>query len=486
MRICLLTDQDLDEDPFPQDDWPCDPRPYLPDAEWDFLTLVKDAAVAQVIEASRKGYDLYFNLCDGAWDEGRVGVEVVQALEWLNVPFTGADSTFFEPSREAMKRVCHRWGIDTPEYVVARSDEDIVRAADTLRFPLFVKHPSSYASNGLTRQSRVTTVAELEEQAALNVSRFGGALIEEFVEGREATVLVAENAEDPGRPITYRSLEYRFPAGESFKHYDLKWVDYDGLESMPVVDPDLDRLLRDASARFFVGMRGSGYGRCDLRVDGDGRAHMLEINPNCGMFYPPTDFGSADLCLVNDPAGHEGFTRAVVAAALARHARRQRAWEVRPVARSGYGLFAVRSVAEGEVVVRFEDRRHTLVTLAHVDAHYGPRARASFDRHAWPVTEDLWVTWDEEPEDWRPVNHSCDPSCWLQGLDIVARRPLQAGDEITLEYATFRNERLPSFECRCGTSACRGVVRGEDLLRDFVTGFGEHVSDYVRRRRQSR
>ena len=34
--------------------------------------------VEQVIEASREGYDLFFNLCDGAWDEGRVGIEVVQ------------------------------------------------------------------------------------------------------------------------------------------------------------------------------------------------------------------------------------------------------------------------------------------------------------------------------------------------------------------------------------------------------------------------
>jgi len=49
-----------------------------------------------------------------------------------------------------------------------------------------------------------------------------------------------------------------------------------------------------------------------------GKPYMLEINPNCGVFYPPTDPGSADLCLLNDPAGHEGFARQLVAAALAR------------------------------------------------------------------------------------------------------------------------------------------------------------------------
>jgi D-alanine-D-alanine ligase len=51
---------------------------------------------------------------------------------------------------------------------------------------------------------------------------------------------------------------------------------------------------------------------------------MLEINPNCGVYYPPTDPGSADLCLTHDPEGHEGFTRLLVAAALRRHEERRR------------------------------------------------------------------------------------------------------------------------------------------------------------------
>ena len=56
-----------------------------------------------------------------------MGIEVIQALEWLDIPFTGATSEFFEPTREAMKRVCRAWGIDTPDYVVARTEEDIER-----------------------------------------------------------------------------------------------------------------------------------------------------------------------------------------------------------------------------------------------------------------------------------------------------------------------------------------------------------------------
>jgi D-alanine-D-alanine ligase len=210
MHICLLTEQDLDA-LLPEDDWPCDPRPFLPEARWDVGVVETYDAVKRVIEFSRNGYDLFFNLCDGAWDEGRPGIDVVLALERLGLPFTGATSEFYEPSREAMKRVCRAWGIDTPGYVIASTELDLERAADTLRFPLIAKHPSSYASVGLTRESRVETAEALFEQARRMMAEYGSTLIEEFIDGTEATVLVAENADDPADPTTYRPMRYEFP-----------------------------------------------------------------------------------------------------------------------------------------------------------------------------------------------------------------------------------------------------------------------------------
>jgi len=102
LKICLLTDQELDLDPFPKGDWPCDPRPFMPDADWKVLTLDKKNAVSEVMRAAADGFDLFFNLCDGAWDEGRAGIEVIQTLESLGQAFTGADSSFFEPSRDSV------------------------------------------------------------------------------------------------------------------------------------------------------------------------------------------------------------------------------------------------------------------------------------------------------------------------------------------------------------------------------------------------
>jgi D-alanine-D-alanine ligase len=319
VRICLLTNQDLDADPFPDNDWPCDPRPFLPDAEWHLAVLERATSAKTVRALARDGFDLFFNLCDGAADEDSPGIEVIRTLERLGVPFTGSTSVFYEPSRRKLKRVCRELGLDTPAYVMAKSEADAERAARKLRFPLFVKHHCSYASIDLSRASRVVTPAGLRRQARKIISRHGAALIEEFIDGAECTVLVAENPDDPRRPTTYTPIQYHFPEGESFKHADMKWVEYDDMAAVPVADAGLAKRLRRCAARIFVGMEGASFGRCDFRVDADGRPFLLEINPNCGVYYPPDEPSGADLCLAHAPGGHAAFTRQLVAAALRRH-----------------------------------------------------------------------------------------------------------------------------------------------------------------------
>ena len=62
MHICLLTTQDLDADPFPEDDWPCDPRPFMPEASWTVATLTGKANSVKQVEAliDSGKYDLFF------------------------------------------------------------------------------------------------------------------------------------------------------------------------------------------------------------------------------------------------------------------------------------------------------------------------------------------------------------------------------------------------------------------------------------------
>ena len=466
-------------------DYSVDPSPWLPEHVCEYHLLQKATAARDVRDLVKRGrFDVFINLCDGAWDEDRAGIEVVQALERLGVAFTGANSAFFEPSRAAMKLVCHQCGVATPSCMFASDLATAALAADTLRFPLIVKHPNSYASVGMTRDSRVGDRDQLLTQAARLIDEFGGVLIEEFIAGREFTVLVAENHEDPRRPIAFVPVELSFPPGETFKHHDLKWVDYATMTWEPVRDAALAARLQDMSRKQFLGLGGCGYGRCDIRMDQDGRLFMLEINANCGIFYPPSDPGSADVILANDPAGHRGFLDMILAAAFARQRARARPWALRYVEGEGYGLYATRDIARGEAIEVHEERPAQLVTRRHIERHWDAERRRCIGEYAYPISDEVWAMWSDNPDEWKPINHSCDPNAWFDGLNLAARRPIARGAQITLDYATFVTDGLESFTCRCAAADCRGTIGGDDHLLPFIDErYGEHISDHVRRRR---
>jgi D-alanine-D-alanine ligase-like ATP-grasp enzyme len=480
MKILIL--QSAPEDSaFDGLDPACVPEIYLRDHECMNVTLSKSTVASQLLALSREGFDVVINLCDGAWDENRVGAEVITILEKLGMPYTGADAKFYDPTRTDMKRVALAAGLSTPAWTFAYRMHEVLPnvSRSGLEYPLIVKHHNSYSSIGLTRESKVTDEAGLLQQAERMIETYGGCLIEEFVDGREFTVLVAENPD--GEPITYQAVECCFPVGDDFKHFDLKWVDWEGLVWKPVTDAPLDARLRDMAKKVFSGLQGRGFGRLDVRSDPQGEVlQFLEINPNCGIFYPPNSFGSADEILAaSGPRGHEEFLERLIACALRDAKAKQPLYQALYTKSRGFGLFAMRDIAEGEVVQVNEERETVLVSQQHVDKTFDSAKLADFAAYAWPLSERVFCTWHADPQKWEPINHSCDPNTWLLGLNTVARRPIAVNEELTIDYSTFCVSNA-SFPCSCGTKSCRGVVTGEDWLVGVDKYGSDHVSDCVR------
>jgi D-alanine-D-alanine ligase len=148
-------------------------------------------------------------------------------------------------------------------------------------------------------------------------------------------------------------------------------------------------------------------------------------------------------------------------------------------------MYALENIYAGQLIDAHEEQPHVLVSQKHVRENWNPEQQHWFSEYAYPLTDEVFVSWSPDPEHWKPINHSCDPNAWLEGLDMVARRDIRAGEEITMDYATFYNESMDDFVCHCAAGECREIVRGSDYREDFVERYGDHVSDYVRSKRLS-
>src|SRR5437764_3521080 len=63
------------------------------------------------------------------------------------------------------------------------------------------------------------------------------------------------------------------------------------------------------------------------------------------------------------------------------------------------------------------------------------------------------------------INHSCQPNVGMGGnVLLVSMRDIAADEELTIDYALFLGDPGFAMDCRCGTAACRGVVRGTDWM----------------------
>ncbi len=160
---------------------------------------------------------------------------------------------------------------------------------------------------------------------------------------------------------------------------------------------------------------------------------------------------------------------------------RERSWfddrlALRDSPRHGRGLFAAAPVARGETLMIWGG---TAYTVAQLHAGQVPRG-ISYSI----VDEGVLLTGPADDLD-HFVNHSCDPNVWLaDGLRVVARRDIAAGEEVVGDYATWESEPEYRLEpCACGAAACRGRVTGDDWRRpELRARYAGHFLPFLERR----
>ncbi|MEX2182529.1 MAG: SET domain-containing protein-lysine N-methyltransferase [Gemmatimonadaceae bacterium] len=463
MKICVLqVDYSTSQVEYRHYDPPRNLAPFAPGHQVDHVFLHKLSTYRQLKELSVQGYDIFVNLCEGYLEWDVPSIDVIHTLEMLNLPYTGPTPEIFDVPKPLMKYVAYSVGVATPRHMVVQRGDDPVRAAGrtALRYPLFVKPVKAGDSLGVDERSLVADAVALEAKVVATLPEYPELLVEEYIEGREFTVLVVGDPEGQGRGRALTPVEYRFPKGHAFKSYALKTSELHPEANVRVADPGLrDRLMRAAES-VFRGFDATGYARMDFRMDAAGELHFLEVNFSCSVFYTDGWDGSADAILLLDGLGHAGFLERIIAEGKARHARRQRAYRLRGDTISGYGIVATRALNAGDVVFRGEGQSHRIITRRFAEEHWQPEELELLRRYAYPLSDEIYAYWAADPAEWAPQNHSCNPNTVFDGLDVVALRPIAIGEELTLDYAGFLDTTHEPFQCRCGAPNCRGQVMG--------------------------
>lgn len=302
MRVCILSDEEIED---------FNPTQFMEGYDWEFVTMKKSVMDTVRALADRKEFGIYVNLCEGyendGDEEGYEGVDVIKALEELNLPFTGADSKFFDPTREQMQAAADAHGVGFAKGYRVNSKDEAKRLVESLRYPVMVKHPQSYGSTGMIKESRCDSLEEVLSQVERVCKEYGAARMEEFIVGREFNVLVVDNPDDFSKPIAYPPTELVFPPGEEFWHTVVKWDTSLPFNFARVTDPELIPRLQDIGARMYKAIGAVSYGRCDVRMNERGEMFVLEINPNPAIMLRPDEFGPADFMILYDEGGYKVF-----------------------------------------------------------------------------------------------------------------------------------------------------------------------------------
>ncbi len=462
MKICvLLPDYSTSNVDYQNYDPPRNLAKLLPEHQVDTIFLNKLTTYKQLKELGNKGYNIFVNLCEAYLEWEVPGIDVIYSLELLNLPFTGPTSILYDPSKEIMKLVAYYEQIKTPNYCLVNAESDVDSLIKPLHFPLFVKPSKAGDSLGIDEFSLVQDLDALKEKINAILPEYHELLVEEYINGREFTVLVAANT-DGKTSTAFRPVEFIFPKGNAFKTYALKTSELHTDANIPVKKEVLSEQLKEAAKKMFHSFGGVGYARLDFRMNEAGELFFLEINFTCSVFYENGYEGSADYILQYDGIGQRAFLEQIIQEGITRHERKKKNYVVRNNAIAGFGIYASRDINAGELIFKGEEMSQRIVTKKWVEENWSDEGKLTFRRYAYPLGKEVFLLWSNLPQDWAPQNHSCDANTAFMGLNIIALRKIEKGEELTLDYANFLDENAEPFNCLCGSSNCRGVIKGSE------------------------
>ena len=265
------------------------------DAEFAVSTAVQDIAHAledlghevQFIGSGRAllgslwkvedSVDIIFNIAEGYFGRGREA-QIPATLELAGIPYVGSDSS-------ALALALNKWhtkilaassGVRTPEFCLVRESGDLKRWKSG--YPAIAKLCYEGSSKGLRPDSLAQTPRDLERSVEYLLRAYRQpVIVEEFIEGRELDVPIIGTSPTKAFGVVEITLDGKANLGRRFLTSKIIKDDAYGF-SYPIDEPFVAEAEKSSLSVYNV-LDCRDFGRVDMRIDEDGRAYFLEINP---------------------------------------------------------------------------------------------------------------------------------------------------------------------------------------------------------------
>jgi D-alanine-D-alanine ligase len=229
--------------------------------------------------------DLVFNLFEGFCGYPETEALAPEALSELGMPCTGCPGNVIRLALDKAKTkvMLKAAGIPTPDFQLLNPQ---ILKMFRLNYPCIVKPRGEDASHGLSSESVVNDFAALERRISqVSNSYGGGALVEEFIDGREFNATVLGNSQCNVLPVS--EIIYSLPSEmPRILTFTAKW-EPDSLyfQGTRVVCPaeigihEQEDIAEIALAAFRL-FGYQGYARVDMRMNKERQINVIEVNPN--------------------------------------------------------------------------------------------------------------------------------------------------------------------------------------------------------------
>jgi len=261
----------------------------------DALTKLGHDAVMYELDGTQKSLlglgrvecDLVFNLAESFADDDTADFKIAAFLELLGKKYTGTGThgLMLAQDKAVAKKIFAFHGIHTPTF--AKSYRGRLDFSHDLQFPVIVKPAREDGSIGIEFSAVVNSIRELMERMDWLHAHFDSpVLIEEYIDGREMYVGVIGNDKVEALPIVELDLS-KLPDGTPrIAGAEVKWGKgtkaYRDTKSAIATDlpDDTMQTLQQTAIAAYQALELRDYGRVDMRLQPDGKVHVIDVNPN--------------------------------------------------------------------------------------------------------------------------------------------------------------------------------------------------------------